>query len=58
METLVGVLSFGTLGFVVVAAYLGARSMEKMKNSNTPKPSLSRDGIRERLAARNTTTAQ
>ncbi|MEL7011972.1 MAG: hypothetical protein AAFO72_01700 [Pseudomonadota bacterium] len=58
METLVGVLSFGTLGFVVIAAYLGARSMEKMRESDTPKSSLSRDGILERLAARKNTAAQ
>ena len=58
METLVGVLSFGTLGFVVVFAYLGVRAMEKMRESDTPKSSLSRDGIKERLAARNKTVAQ
>ncbi|MEL7253072.1 MAG: hypothetical protein AAFZ04_04590 [Pseudomonadota bacterium] len=56
METLVGVLSFGTLGFFVVAAYLGARSTEKMRKSGGPKSSLSRDGIRERMAARQATT--
>ena len=58
METLVGVLSFGTLGFVVIAAYLGARSTEKLRESGAPKSSLSRDGIRERLEARNNTIAQ
>ena len=52
METLVGVLSFGTLGFFVVAAYVGARATEKMRESGAPKSSLSSDGIRERLAAR------
>ncbi|MEO0752435.1 MAG: hypothetical protein AAFY25_11600 [Pseudomonadota bacterium] len=58
METLVGVLAFGTLGFVVVFAYLGVRSMEKLKESDAPKSSLSADGIRERLAASNKTIIQ
>ncbi|MEO0369951.1 MAG: hypothetical protein AAF231_00700 [Pseudomonadota bacterium] len=58
METLVGVLSFGTLGFFVVAAYLGARSTEKMRQSGGPKSSLSRDGMRERMAARRAAPAK
>lgn len=58
MEALVGVLSFGTIGFVAVFAYLGARATEKMRDSDTPKSSLSRDGISERLAARKNTAAQ
>lgn len=58
METLVGVLAFGTLGFVVVFAYLGARSMEKMRESGAPKSALSADGIAERLAANTENIAQ
>lgn len=50
METLVGVLAFGTLGFVVIFAYLSVRATEKLRDSNAPKSALSRDGIAERMA--------
>jgi len=50
METLVGVLAFGTLGFVAVFAYLSARATEKLRDSGAPKSALSRDGIAERMA--------
>ena len=49
METLVGILAFGTLGFVVAFAYMSVRAMEKLRDSDAPKSSLSRDGIAERM---------
>jgi hypothetical protein len=52
MDFGLGLLTFGTLGFVLVFAYLNIRAMEKLKNSDAPKSSLSRDGIEERLAQR------
>ena len=39
MGTLMTVLSFGTLGFVTVFAYLSARAAERMKNDPEHKPS-------------------
>ncbi len=51
MEFGLGLLTFGTLGFGVVFGYLSVRATEKLKNSDAPKSSLSRDGIEERLAA-------
>lgn len=50
METVAGVLAFGTLGFVAVFAYISARSTEKYRQSKPPKSALSRDGAQERLA--------
>lgn len=50
METVVGVLMFGTFGFVLGFAYLSIRGLQKLKDSDAPKSSLSRDGIEERLA--------
>ncbi|MEM8581946.1 MAG: hypothetical protein AAGF50_12190 [Pseudomonadota bacterium] len=51
VQGLVGVLMFGKIGFILVFAYLGIRGMEKLKKSDAPKSSLSRDGIAERMAA-------
>ncbi|MEL7256820.1 MAG: hypothetical protein AAFN80_03120 [Pseudomonadota bacterium] len=51
METLVGILAFGTLGFAVAFGYLSVRSMEKLRDSDEPKSALSRDGIEDRLRA-------
>ncbi len=51
MEFGLGLLTFGTLGFGVVFGYLSVRATEKLRNSDAPKSSLSRDGIEERLAA-------
>lgn len=51
METLVGVLAFGTLGFGLVFTYLSIRAMEKLRDSDGPKSALSRDGVEERLKA-------
>jgi hypothetical protein len=39
METLVMVLSFGTIGFVAVFGYLSARATENLKNDPTHKRS-------------------
>ncbi|MEL6517417.1 MAG: hypothetical protein AAFR34_02075 [Pseudomonadota bacterium] len=50
METVVGVLMFGKIGFVLAFAYLSIRSLQKMKEEGAPKSSLSRDGIEERMA--------
>ena len=45
-----GILTFGTLGFVLAFAYVSIRALEKHKASGAPKSPLSRDGIAERLA--------
>lgn len=45
-----GILTFGTLGFVLAFAYVSIRAIEKHRASDAPKSSLSRDGIEERLA--------
>jgi hypothetical protein len=58
MDFGLGILTFGTLGFVLVFAYLNIRATEKLRNSNAPKSSLSRDGIEERLAKRAAAEAQ
>ena len=50
METLVGILAFGTLGFGVVFGYLSARATEKLRDSDQPKSALSRDGMQQRKA--------
>jgi hypothetical protein len=50
METLVGILAFGTLGFGVVFGYLSARATEKLRDSDQPKSALSRDGMQQRMA--------
>ncbi|WP_397544420.1 hypothetical protein [Roseovarius salis] len=51
METLVGILAFGTLGFVVAFAYLSVRATEKLRDTDQPKSALSRDGIQQRMNA-------
>ena len=50
MGTGLGILTFGTLGFVLAFAYVSIRAIEKHRNSGAPKSSLSRDGMVERLA--------
>ena len=50
MDFGLGILTFGTLGFVAAFAYISARQTEKRRKSNAPKSALSRDGIEERLA--------
>jgi len=50
MDVALGFLTFGTLGFVAVFGYLGARAAEDMRKRPTPKSALSKDGIAERRA--------
>ncbi|WP_157598713.1 hypothetical protein [Tateyamaria omphalii] len=45
-----GILTFGTLGFVVAFGYISARVTEKRRLEGGPKSSLSADGIAERMA--------
>jgi len=45
-----GILTFGTLGFVLAFAYASIRAIEKHKASDAPKSALSRDGIAERMS--------
>ena len=51
MDIALGFLTFGTMGFVMVFAYLQSRAMEERMKRGGPKSSLSRDGAAERLAA-------
>lgn len=51
MDIALGVLTFGTMGFVMVFGYLQSRAMEERMKRGEPKSSLSRDGAAERLAA-------
>lgn len=46
-----GVLTFATLAFGLILPYLSIRGIQKLKESDAPKSSLSRDGIEERLEA-------
>jgi hypothetical protein len=50
MDIALGFLTFGTLGFVGVFAYLSARATDELRRSGAPKSSLSADGIAERAA--------
>ena len=51
MDFALGILTFGTLGFVAVFAYISARETEKLRKAGGGKKStLSRDGAAERLA--------
>jgi hypothetical protein len=53
MDFGLGLLTFGTFGFVVAFGYLSLRATQKLKDSGAPKSSLSRDGMEERaLTAR------
>ena len=51
MDIGLGILTFGTLGAVLVFAYVNMRATQKLREQDGPKSSLSRDGIEERLAA-------
>lgn len=51
MEIGLGILTFGTLGFGLLLPYLSIRGLQKLKESDAPKSSLSRDGAKERLQA-------
>lgn len=48
MDFALGILTFGTLGFVAAFAYISARTSEKARGK-TPKSTLSSDGAREFL---------
>lgn len=51
MDFGLGILTFGTLGFVAVFAFISSRETEKMRREGDQKKStLSRDGAAERLA--------
>ncbi|WP_224823536.1 hypothetical protein [Cognatishimia sp. MH4019] len=50
MDFGLGLLTFGTLGFVAVFGYINARETEKRRKQGGPKSALSRDGALERLA--------
>jgi hypothetical protein len=50
MDMALGFLTFGTLGFVMVFAYLESRAAEERRQRGGPKSSLSSDGAAERLA--------
>ncbi len=50
MDIALGFLTFGTIGFVMVFAYLEARATEERRRKGGPKSALSRDGVEERLA--------
>jgi hypothetical protein len=52
MDSALGILTFGTLGFVMVFAFIAAREAERRAKSGGPKSTLSRDGKAEYLAAR------
>jgi hypothetical protein len=51
MDSALGFLTFGTLGFVLVFAYVSARVAEKRARDGGEKSALSRDGKVEYLAA-------
>jgi hypothetical protein len=51
MDIALGFLTFGTLGFVAVFAYLSARAADELRRKGGPKSSLSADGIAERNTA-------
>ncbi|SHM06109.1 hypothetical protein SAMN05443432_104283 [Roseovarius litoreus] len=46
---IVAILALGTMGFVAAFAFLSVRAIEELRNSDTPKSALSRDGAQERL---------
>lgn len=51
MDFALGILTFGTLGFVVAFGYISARVTEKTRGQG-PKSTLSADGAREAALAR------
>lgn len=50
MDFGLGILTFGTLGFVAAFGYISARVTEQQRKNGAPKSSLSEDGIAERMA--------
>jgi hypothetical protein len=53
MDFGLGILTFGTLGFMVAFGYISARVTEKRRKEGGPKSALSKDGIEERMARLN-----
>lgn len=51
MDFALGILTFGTLGFGLLIPYLSIRGLQKLKEAEALKSSLSRDGIKERRQA-------
>ena len=49
MDIGLGILTFGTLGFGLLIPYLSIRGLQKLKEKDAPKSSLSRDGAEERV---------
>lgn len=52
MDIALGVLTFGTLGFVVAFAYISARTTEQRRQKNLPPSSLAADARRTSSVAR------
>jgi len=53
MDFGLGILTFGTIGFVLAFAYISKRATEKLKEDpNHVKSALSSDGAAERLGQR------
>ncbi|EEW25803.1 hypothetical protein [Rhodobacter ferrooxidans] len=50
MDHAIAFLNFGTLGFFMVLAFVGARVAERRAREGGPKSTLSRDGAAEYLA--------
>ena len=48
---LIGILALGTLASVTAFAYISMRAVDKLRDSDAPRSSLSRDGIEQRLRA-------
>ncbi len=53
MDFGLGILTFGTLGFMVAFGYISARVTEKRRKEGGQKSALSKDGIEERMARLN-----
>lgn len=51
MDFGLGILTFGTLGFVCAFAYLSARATEKRRQMNLPKSTLAADAPNTRTAS-------
>lgn len=48
MDFGLGILTFGTLGFMVAFGYLSVRAIEKRRKEGGPKSTLAADGPRRR----------
>ncbi|RDC73380.1 hypothetical protein DLJ49_07365 [Rhodovulum sp. 12E13] len=51
MDFGLGILTFGTLGFMVAFGYLSVRAIEKQRREGGPKSTLAADGPRRRVPA-------